>query len=120
MTPWPIPFSLLVTSVYDGDTIDGDFTADAGLNVGVVFRGWRLRLFGINTPELRSTDPAVKANAYACRDYLRTLVAPGDRLSVSSYSFDNYGKRIDGIPTTSGGVDLCQAMLTYGHGTTTI
>lgn len=108
------PFTLLVDHVHDGDTIYGTLSADAGLGVSVSWQKWGVRFYGINAPELATPE------GVECRDYLMTLVQPGDTLSVASYSWDKYGHRIDGIPSTVGGVDLCQAMLTYGHGTITI
>jgi endonuclease YncB( thermonuclease family) len=112
--PWPLPFRLLVDHVHDGDTIYGVLTADAGLGVSVSWGAtgpfWGVRFYGINAPELATPD------GVACRDYLETLVAPGDELEVESYGWDKYARRLDGVPTTSSGVDLCEAMLAYGHG----
>jgi endonuclease YncB( thermonuclease family) len=109
------PFTLVVDHVHDGDTIYGVLKADAGMGVHVTWGEtgplWGVRFYGINAPELATPDGVV------CRDYLMTLVQPGDVLSVVSYSWDKYGKRLDGVPSTPGGVDLCAAMLAYGHGT---
>jgi len=112
-TPWPIRFELAVDRVHDGDTIYGVIHADAGLDIwiesGRTGKGWGLRFYGINAPEL-NTDAGKLALAF-----LQTLVKPGDTLTFDSYSFDKYQKRIDGIPYTAAGMNLCQAMLDSGN-----
>jgi endonuclease YncB( thermonuclease family) len=113
--PWPLPFRCVVDHVYDGDTVYGVVHCDAGLGItvtlGETYRLWAIRFYGINAPELKAPDPAVRAQAEAARDYLMTLVQPGDTLSVESYGWDNYGRRIDGKPFTAAGLDLCALML---------
>lgn len=59
-----------VTSVYDGDTL----TADMSLGFGISYEKQKLRLYGINTPELRGGTEETKAAARAARDRLRELV----------------------------------------------
>lgn len=75
---------------------------------------YSLRLYGINSPELTSSDPAVRAAAQAARDNLQSLLKPGDYIKVTSMSWDKYGMRIDAIPYTVDGVDCCQAQLDGG------
>ncbi|MCF8261601.1 MAG: thermonuclease family protein [Melioribacteraceae bacterium] len=60
-------YSAYVTKVYDGDTI----TVDIDLGLKTFVKGEKIRLYGINTPELRGKerDKGLKA-----RDYLRKLV----------------------------------------------
>ena len=53
-----------VTDVYDGDSITVDI--DLGLNTWSM--GQKLRLYGINTPEVRGTD---KERGLMVRDYVR-------------------------------------------------
>lgn len=57
-------YSAYVTSVYDGDTI----TVDLDLGLGVWMRGQKLRLYGINTPELRGSE---RKEGMIVRDYVR-------------------------------------------------
>ena len=112
-TPWPLRFGLLVDHVHDGDTIYGTLTADAGLGVQVTWGAtggpWAVRFYGINAPEL-STPAGV-----AAAGYLRSIVAPGDRLTVDSYSWDKYGRRLDGVPWLASGRSLCELMLAAGQ-----
>lgn len=59
-----------VTAVYDGDTV----TTDIYLGLGVWKKGEKIRLYGINTPEIRGGTPEEKARGFAARDYLRQLL----------------------------------------------
>ena len=56
-----------VVKVYDGDTITVDF--DLGLNVWL--KGQTIRLYGIDTPELRGEE---REKGLEARDYVRDLI----------------------------------------------
>lgn len=60
-------YSALVTKVYDGDTI----TADVRLGFGVVLEDQKIRLFGIDAPEIKGEE---RANGIVSRDRLRELI----------------------------------------------
>lgn len=114
LQPWPIPYRMIVDHVHDGDTIMGTIVADAGLKIGIELRDWSLRFYGFDAEEVNDPDPVRRTKGLAARDYLRTLVSPGDTLSVLSYDFDKYGKRLDGTPRTAAGTDLVAAMVAGG------
>ena len=59
-----------IVSVYDGDTVRADI--DLGLSIWA--RNEKMRLFGIDTPELRGGTPESKRKGYAARDFLRSKV----------------------------------------------
>ena len=117
----PFTYWFLVDHVHDGDTIMGRLDRGLGQYDGgvpainatdTVTRS--VRLYGINSPELNATDPALRAAAVAARDNLRGLVAAGDYIRVMSMGWDKFSGRIDGIPYSVGGVDCCQAQLDGG------
>ncbi len=112
--PWPIRFKLVVDHVHDGDTIYGEIRADAGLRIQVVLGAdgdfWGVRFYGVNAPELSTVA------GQAAAAWLKQLVRPGDVLLVDSYSFDKYGRRIDGVPYLADGTDLCAALVASGNG----
>lgn len=56
-----------ITEVYDGDTV----TADIDLGFRIWIRGEKLRLHGIDAPEVRG---ATRENGLKSRDYLRKMV----------------------------------------------
>ena len=63
-------YKAYVLDVYDGDTI----TIDINLGLGVVLAKQKIRLYGINTPEIRGGTPEEKARGFAARDYLRAVI----------------------------------------------
>lgn len=74
-----------VVGVYDGDTITVVFKfADT-------FYKWCCRLYGIDTPELRSKDAHEKAEAIIARDFLREKIL-GKIVQITCGDFDKYGR----------------------------
>lgn len=117
------PYSALVVSIHDGDTLSFDVCLyhsagpandhDLGFNVhrrpgGIWLVRQAVRLSGCNAPEL-ATDAGKAALAY-----LQTLVKVGDQVTLVSRGWDKYGGRIDGSITV-GGRDLTAAMIAAGH-----
>lgn len=62
-------YKAYVTKVYDGDTI----TVDLDLGMKIVMHDQKIRLYGIDTPELRGSDEE-KAKGIAARDFLRGVI----------------------------------------------
>lgn len=56
-----------VTDVYDGDSI----TVDIDLGFGIIYRNQKIRLKGINTPEVRGIE---RPEGLQARDALRELI----------------------------------------------
>jgi len=77
-------YRAIITSVYDGDTV----TADIDLGMKIWLRGERLRLWGIDTPELNRG--ANRALAREARDFLRELIL-GRRVIIKTIK-DRKGK----------------------------
>ena len=76
-------YNVKVVSVYDGDTI----TADVDLGFNTWRMGEKLRLYGIDTPEMRGDD---KPRGTISRDWLRSAVL-GKEILIESYR-DKQGK----------------------------
>ena len=60
-------YNATVSKVYDGDTI----TCDIDLGFGIVMNKQKIRLFGINTPEVRGES---RPEGLKVRDYVRDLI----------------------------------------------
>lgn len=60
-------YDALVTDVYDGDTI----TVDVDLGFGIWMKEQKLRLYGIDTPEVRGEE---REEGLIARDYLRDRI----------------------------------------------
>ena len=77
-------YRAIVVSVYDGDTI----TVDVDCGFGVWLKKQKIRLAGINTPEVRGDE---RDEGLEARDALRAML-PGGRGIVISTSKDKRGK----------------------------
>lgn len=75
-----------VISVYDGDT----FTAivDLGYNIQVTEK---FRLYGIDTPEIRTSDPQEKQKGLQARDWVRDQILYKDVL-ISAEKRGKFGR----------------------------
>jgi len=63
-------YEAYVKDVYDGDTI----TVDIFLGFNVVLSNIKVRLVGIDTPEVRTRDKKEKEKGLATRDWLRERI----------------------------------------------
>jgi len=108
-------YDCLITSVYDGDTCTG--VIDLGF--GIFVQKAKLRLVGIDTPEMRGGSAATKAQARSSRDYLRGRVL-GKKVRLQSVSKGKYGRYLailwclndDGTAETE---SLNDALIREGH-----
>ena len=66
----PYVYKATITSVFDGDTCTA--TVDLGMRVSMNIK---IRLYGINAPEMRGGD---KGNGVRSREYLRNLILGKD------------------------------------------
>ena len=67
-----------VVKVYDGDTV----TVDIDVGFGVWLHGQRLRLFGIDTPELRGEE---REAGLAARDWLLRQIPLGSSVVIKTH-----------------------------------
>jgi endonuclease YncB( thermonuclease family) len=77
-----------VLRVIDGDTFEARVHVWPGLDITT-----KVRLRGIDAPELKARCPAERAMAEAARDALRDLLAEG-AVGVSAITPDKYGGRV--------------------------
>ena len=80
-------YRAIYKSNYDGDTL----RLDIDLGMGVWLHNQSVRLFGIDTPEIRSRDQAEKARAIKARDFVRETLFTDDELIIQTHK-DKTGK----------------------------
>lgn len=99
--------------VVDGDTLDLDI--DLGLRVHVKER---VRLYGINTPELHSSNAEERVAAQRASDFLRSLVTNGVlTVKTQKDSQEKYGRYLATV-SDSAGLNVNEEMVKSGHAVT--
>lgn len=79
-----------VNEIHDGDTIYAFIDHGCGIwNHGHAVHGVGLRFIGMNAREL--SEPG----GPEARDFLATLIKPGDYIKITSEDWDKYDNRID-------------------------
>lgn len=106
---WTYP--AIVAEVLDGDTVRVDI--DLGLSTWQ--RDIPLRLYGINAPETRG---ASRVAGRAAKEYLRTLLYPGQEITVKTYKAkEKYGRYLAEIWVVQTGLHVNADMVRAGHAT---
>lgn len=80
---YPHYYQVFITDVYDGDTV----TANIKLGFGIIIHNQRLRLYGINTPEVRGPE---KPEGIITRDRLREIIT--HKMLIMDSHKDSKGK----------------------------
>jgi endonuclease YncB( thermonuclease family) len=101
------PVTASVVSAIDGDTLDVNVRIWLGIDIAT-----RIRIRGIDTPELHSRCAAEKTMAEAARVKLAALA--GNAVRISNVANDKYGGRVDADVLTAGGADVASAMIATG------
>jgi endonuclease YncB( thermonuclease family) len=97
-----------VLRVIDGDTFEARVHIWPGMQVTT-----RVRLRGIDAPELKGRCSEEHAKAERARRALSAILAEGDVL-VRRVTFDKYGGRVVADASTQGTPDVSQALLAGG------
>ena len=82
-------YEATVTKVYDGDTL----TCTVMLGFKVELKKVKVRLLGVDTPELRDRDEFKRKAAYAARDFVRDQVL-NKKVILKSERLDKYGRSL--------------------------
>lgn len=80
-------YKATITDVYDGDTV----TADVDLGFYMIQKKVKIRLYGIDTPELRAKEPELRLAAQNARDALRKHVL-NQPVILRCYGKGKYGR----------------------------
>lgn len=77
-------YNAICVSAYDGDTV----TVDIDLGFNIWMRGEKVRLFGINTPEVRGPE---REEGLKVRDWLRKQIVDKE-ITLKTHKSHNKGK----------------------------
>ena len=97
-----------VVRVIDGDTFEARVRVWPGLDVDT-----KVRLRGIDAPELHARCGSEYAKAQAARAALETILAEGG-VAISRVGLDKYGGRVDAYASTQATADVSAALLNGG------
>jgi endonuclease YncB( thermonuclease family) len=97
-----------VLRVIDGDTFVARVRIWPGMDVTT-----RVRLRGIDTPELRARCESEREGALAARDALARILAQGG-VGVAEVGQDKYGGRVNASVSTARTDDVSEAMIAGG------
>jgi len=101
-------YDATVESVYDGDTV----TLTVDLGFGISRHGHKVRLYGINAPEVRGAE---RHDGIAARNWLRSRLPAGSSIVIKSHR-DKTGKFGRWLGTLyKDGVDLNALMVEAGY-----
>ena len=100
-----------ITKVYDGDTI----TCDIDLGFGIVMRNQKIRLYGINTPEIRGSQ---RPEGLRSKEALESLLLAAERpyevtLQTKRDKKGKFGRWLAVVIVD--GVNINQALVESGH-----
>ena len=99
-----------VAGVYDGDTITIVFEYK-----GEMIK-YSARIYGIDTPEIRTRDDEEKQKGYEARDFLRSYIH-NQIVKVDLLNFDKYGRLLINVYANIGGTykDMAQMMINENY-----
>ena len=87
-------YKCVVRRIVDGDTVDVDI--DLGFDTWIFNQ--RIRLAGINAPEIRTRDDAEKVEGYRAMDFVKSKLALSDKVILLSKEYNGekgkYGRII--------------------------
>jgi endonuclease YncB( thermonuclease family) len=97
-----------VLRVFDGDTFEARVNLWPGLAITT-----RVRLRGIDTPELKARCADERMKAESARETLRSILAQGE-VGITEVMLDKYGGRVVANASTRGTPDVAAALLDAG------
>jgi endonuclease YncB( thermonuclease family) len=98
-----------IVRVIDGDTFEARVNLWPGLDVTT-----RVRLRGIDAPEMKARCSDERVRAEAARDALRVLLDQGE-VGIAHVTLDKYGGRVVADASTAATPDVSAALLDAGH-----
>jgi endonuclease YncB( thermonuclease family) len=103
------PVTAIAGYIFDGDTFAASVRLENDVRVSV-----RVRILGIDAPEIHGECESEIAAAFKARDELSKLLPEGSVAELSDIKDDKYLGRIDANVKTADGRDVGAAMLSSG------
>jgi len=101
-----------VVRVIDGDTA----VLDIDLGFKLTMQGEIVRFYGINAPESRTTNLDEKKRGMASKEFLKSILHPGDSVLLQSNLFNKRGKYGRTVGTIiANGKNINELMVSEGY-----
>jgi endonuclease YncB( thermonuclease family) len=94
--------------ILDGDTFEARVQVWPGIDITT-----KVRLRGIDTPEMRANCAEERAKAETARTRLTAILAEGT-VKISGVGLDKFGGRVDADASTKSTPDVAAALLSAG------
>jgi len=101
-----------VISVYDGDTINCDVTYPIIKKLRAI-NEQKIRIYGIDTPEIRTKNLDEKALGYKVRDYVRSIIDGKEVELLLVVDNDKYGRLLAYVFIDD--MDLGEHLISIGY-----
>ena len=95
----------MITNIVDGDTVDAQ--VDLGFTVWVKIR---FRLYGLDTPEMNSSDPVIREKAKEAKQFVVENLL-NKEVQIKSHKTDKYGRWLGEIFIKESGNSINQMLL---------
>ena len=106
-------YKVKVVEVIDGDTID--VVIDLGFDI---FTNKRIRLYGIDCPESRTTDLHEKKIGIEAKEYLKQLIGNTSNVIIKTLStdaYEKYGRVLGQVYIDSSASSVNDLMISRGY-----
>ena len=102
-----------IRRIIDGDTI----VADIDLGLEIWARGQHLRLYGIDTPEVRTRDLEEKAAGLLAKARVQALLPPGREVTIRTHKdrSGKYGRWLVTVDLPEHQCTLSELLILEGH-----
>lgn len=106
-------YKAIVKKIYDGDTI----TVDLDLGFGTWLKNQQIRLYGINTPEIRGGTIESKTAGFAARDILIKWIPVDSEIIIRTHKDDKekYGRWLGEIFVLGNLISLNEQLVIGGY-----
>ena len=106
-------YRIKINRVVDGDTVDARIDLGFKVHINV-----RIRVYGINTPEVRTKDLDEKRRGKAASARMKEILAHADSVSVKSLGVDKFGRCLRILMVEGAGTkyNVAEQLIKEGHG----
>jgi len=106
-------YQIRINRVVDGDTVDARIDLGFKVHINV-----RIRVYGIDTPEVRTRDLEEKKRGKAASARIKEILSDADHVTVKSLGVDKFGRCLGVLMVEAEGIkyNVAEQLISEGHG----